>query len=375
MISFIVPVKNGLRYTRALVESVRRGNPGAAVEWVIVDSGSTDGTPEYAAEIGARLVPFRREPFNYCAAIDAGAAAASGSLWIVANNDIEFRSTGDLARLERLFREWPIVAAASPGRPAGAAEFEFAEGGINGACWAVRPEAFRAWGGLPERLSGYGYDEAFTHAQIWRHGYAFALLTGWNVFHYGSATFAATGGNTTPALRRNLSRLLAILDAADLDREGSPERILERLYQRERERAPARLGLTDLPGGMEWLRRQGYVGARPVEAERMDIPRVVGDVRTAESRQWLPWLANELLLQPEAPVVGADGWYAVRAVHDYLSATREVQEALLREARAVGPPPPPCMAPLPPKRPGFRHRLLAAVHTWRSRRIRLPEGW
>ena len=52
MISFIVPVKDGLPYTRALVESVRARNPEAAVEWVIVDSGSTDGTLEYCAEIG-----------------------------------------------------------------------------------------------------------------------------------------------------------------------------------------------------------------------------------------------------------------------------------------------------------------------------------
>src|SRR5687767_2742462 len=90
--SFIVPVRNLLDLTRALVESVHAWNPAVAVEWVIVDSGSTDGTADYCRQIGARLLSFPAEPFNYCAAVNAGANAATGNVWIIANNDIEFRS-------------------------------------------------------------------------------------------------------------------------------------------------------------------------------------------------------------------------------------------------------------------------------------------
>ncbi|HEU4752180.1 MAG TPA: glycosyltransferase family 2 protein, partial [Armatimonadota bacterium] len=93
--SFIVPVKNQLAMTRGLIESTQDTNPGCRVEWIIVDSGSTDGTREYCERAGARVLPFRSDPFNYCAAINTGAAAATGRLWVIANNDLEMRSTGD----------------------------------------------------------------------------------------------------------------------------------------------------------------------------------------------------------------------------------------------------------------------------------------
>ena len=198
MITIIVPVKNGLAYTRALVKSVAARNPDAAVEWVIVDSGSTDGTLEFCREVGARVVPFRRDPFNYCAAINAGAAAATGDLWIISNNDIEFRSAGDLARIEQAFRDWPLVVVLSPGRELGGAEIEFRREWLYGPCWTVRPEAFRAWGGLPEALSGYGYDELYTVSQCWQRGYGLAWLTGWTVLHHGKCHLRAGGRDRDP---------------------------------------------------------------------------------------------------------------------------------------------------------------------------------
>lgn len=345
-------------------------NPGARIQWVIVDSGSTDGTLEFCREIGATVVPFRSDPFNYCAAVNRGAEQAEGDLWIIANNDIEFRSSGDLARLERLFREWPLVALASPGRPSGEAEMEFVLDWINGATWAVRPEAFRSWGGLPEAMSGYGWDEIYTVYQCWRRGWGNAWLTGWDVFHHGSVTFGPLGGNVIPAMRRNLSRLLAALDAKDLDTRAGPDRIVERLTRREQERAPLRLVLSEPWPGWE---RQGYVNARraPLEPAARDGAALVVRHGGAADRQWLPWLENELLLQPDTPIVGGDGWYAVRPV----SGAYPAAEALIPRARSVSPPPPALMPVLPPKRPTLRQRISAFLHTWRNRGNRLPEGW
>jgi GT2 family glycosyltransferase len=408
VISFIVPVKNGLQYTRALVESVRAGNPEAPVEWIIVDSGSTDGTLEYCSEIGARVARFRSEPFNYCAAVNAGAEQASGDLWIIANNDVEFRSPGDMARLERLFEEWPLLAVVSPGREAGEAELEFLYGSINGACWAVRPSAFRSWGGMPETMSGYGYDEAFTAFQCWRHGLGIGWITGWDVFHHGSVTFGPLAGNVAPALRRNLSRLLLAMDARDLDRGGSPEGIMRRLVRRELERAPWRLALATAPSESAWLERQGYANARPVRQNRQlselqrvyaregmsgrflglhrhlagegelfpeGVPQVFGVSAAAAARQWLPWLENELLLRPDARVVGRDGWYAVRPDEDTSRFDlREVAECL-PSVRQAGPAPPVLMPPLAHKRATLRQRLTSALHAWRHSRVSLPEGW
>lgn len=373
MVSIIVPVKNGLPYTRALVETVRATNPEAHVEWVIVDSGSTDGTLEWAEAVGARLVHFRSDPFNYCAAVNAGAEAAAGDLWIIANNDIEFRSTLDLHRVERAFREWPILAVLCPGRAEGEAELEFRFGGLNGACWVVRPDAFRAWGGMPEQMSGYGYDEAFTQIQCWRRGLGFAWLTGWEVFHHGSVTFGPEAGNVTPALRRNLSRLLRVVGAEDLDTADPPARIIERLYAREQAAAPARLLYAGLEPGL-W-ERHGYVNAKASAPADSGAAWVTGDPETAAAAQWLPWLANELLLQPAARIVGTQGWWAVRDRADLATLESEKKTARTLGARAIGPPPPRMMPPLAPRRATLRQRLSALVHTFRQRGKTLPEGW
>lgn len=371
MFSFIVPVKNGLDYTRAFVESVRGANPSSQIEWVIVDSGSTDGTLEYAEALRARVVPFRREPFNYCAAVNAGAESASGDLWIIANNDLEFRSRDDLARIERLFRDWPLLTVLSPGRPKGNAELEFVQEGINGATWVVRPEAFRSWGGMPEGMSGYGYDEAYTAVQCWRHGYGIGWLTGWDVFHHGSVTFGPLSGNVSPALRRNLGRLLLALDSGDLDGPGSPSRILHRLLQRELSRAPLRLDASQWRG-RDWV-RQGYANARAPHSDEMPAAARIFTLESAgppEASQWLPWLANELLLQPEASAVGGHGWYAVRG-----PAGLEVARNVSAAARSVGPPPPALMSPIAEKRPTLRQRIIALLHDWRRRGAELPPEW
>lgn len=375
MFSFIVPVKNGLDYTRPFIESVLATNPGVALEWVVVDSGSTDGTLEYCASIGARVVPFRSQPFNYCAAVNAGAAVARGDLWIVANNDLEFRSHGDLARVERIYREWPLLAVLSPGRAVGDAELEFAYDRVNGATWVVRPEAFHSWGRMPEALSGYGYDEVYTVFQCWKRGYGLASLTGWDVHHYGSVTFGPEAGNVSPALRRNLSRLLRVMEAVDLEGLQSPEEIIRRLKARELAGAATRIGVLAAWDDRKWLERQGYAGARVASGGDAATLVVTGGTASGQERQWLPWLANELLLQPEVPAVGGEGWWAVRPEVRFGGLSEAKQRMLLESARAVGSAAPVLMPAMAPKRPTWRQRISAVVHSWRQRGRELPEGW
>jgi hypothetical protein len=248
---------------------------------------------------------------------------------------------------------------------------EFVFDDLNGATWVVRPEAFHAWGGMPEAMSGYGYDEAYTVFQCWRHGYGIGLLTGWDVHHYGSVTFGPEAGNVSPALRRNLSRLLGALDAAELDGPAPPEQIIQRLKERELARIPVRLGLSSSPGE-KWLERQGYPAARVGPGTEATL--FPGHGFCAE-RQWLPWLANELLLQPHAPVVGGEDGRAVRPGAGIEQLSEAKQQELLQSARAVGPPAPRLMPPVRPKRATLRQRLAAVVHAWRQRNRSLPEGW
>jgi len=366
VISIIVPVKNGLQYTRALVETVRTTNPDTSIEWVIVDSGSTDGTLDYVAEIGAVLVPFCRQPFNYCAALNAGAAVATGDVWIMSNNDVEFRSAGSLARLEQLFVEWPVLGVVSPTRDSAAADIEFQREWIYGPCWAVRPEAFRAWGGMPEAVSGYGYDELWTIVRCWHVGRALGYLAGWSVLHHGSVTFGPTGANTTAAMRRNLSRLLTELGDRDLDVGSEMQAIADAVCRRHIQHAPLLLALDQR--WEAYLPQQGYAGARVCEGAALPqgAARVVVTGADLGARQWLPWLANELMLQPDVGVVGANGVFAIRE-----------PEALqqLHAAKAVGPPAPPVVPSPPEERATFRQRLGAYLHDWRHRKARLPEEW
>jgi len=368
-------VKDHLALTRALVDSVAAGNPAAQVEWVVVDTGSRDGTREYCARIGASVVDHPRRPFNYCAAVNAGARAATGDLWVIANNDLEFRSGGDLPRIAEAFARWPLLSVLSPCGAAPDDDLEFRLE-VCGACWAVRPAAFRAWGGLPEEMTGYGYDELFTLSRCLHDGTALAMLPGWRVFHHGGRTFGEVGGNTSQAMRRNLSRLLGVLGARDLDAGGNRRHIVRKLSARQLNRAPARLAVPR--ARTEWLRQQGYGAAKAVcSARRLPAGAawVWGAAESRDRRQWLPWLANELLLQPDAEIVGAHGWYALRGGSGSRLPGAADLDRLVWSARAVGPPPPVLPMPRLLRRPNLRAHAAALRHDWRHRGARLPADW
>jgi hypothetical protein len=227
---------------------------------------------------------------------------------------------------------------------------------------------------MPETLSGYGYDEVYTVCRCWRRGGAIALLTGWNVHHFGSVTFGPEAGNITPALRRNLSRLLTVMEASDLDTREHPDRIIQHLYAREVAAAPQVLALGSLPDNPRWRERQGYQNALHPRAAPGSA-HVLGTSTSWERCQWLPWLANELCLQPTAAAVGGQGWYAIRHYEEFQRQPQAERDRVLAEARSVGPAPPPLMPRLPVKRPTLRQRISAIVHTWKQRSRRLPEGW
>lgn len=359
MISIIVPVKNGLSFTRGLFESLTAGNPDVDVQWIIVDSGSTDGTVEFCRDNRLERVEFTSTPFNYCAAVNRGAERARGDVWMIANNDLTFRSQGDLRQIEDVFREWPLLSVLSPGRMDGSQGLEFRIDGVNGACWVVRAASIREWGGMPEQLSGYGYDEAFTAVMCWRRGYLLGWLNGWDVLHHGSATFGPEGGNTTPAMRRNLIRLLQILGHGDLDRPGvSASRLVAQVYERERASAPARL---------EWIGpqfdvvAQGYVNVATHANPSAKLPRLTVD--GAPNRQWAPWAANLLERDPEC---AAFKWDQVQM---------ECGETGIALAPPAGPAPTELLPPVPEKRPTLRQQISARLHDWRNRRNRLPDGW
>ncbi|MBR0874904.1 glycosyltransferase [Bradyrhizobium tropiciagri] len=79
IISIVTPVLNGGDDLRACIESVKAQTPrGALVEHLIIDGGSTDGSAELAAALGARVL---REPtVGLTGRMNIGYRAAMGEL-------------------------------------------------------------------------------------------------------------------------------------------------------------------------------------------------------------------------------------------------------------------------------------------------------
>jgi glucosyl-3-phosphoglycerate synthase len=86
-ISVIIPVLNESRTIRSVVEFARRG--ARVSEVIVVDDGSIDGSPEMAAEAGARVITSR--------ILGKGASMEDGAA--VANNEVLLYLDGDLSGL------------------------------------------------------------------------------------------------------------------------------------------------------------------------------------------------------------------------------------------------------------------------------------
>lgn len=85
MISVVVPVHNGRAFLRQALESIFR-EADRALEVIVVDDGSTDGSADIAAEFSVRCV--RSAHRGVASARNLGLAAATGSLlgWLDADD-------------------------------------------------------------------------------------------------------------------------------------------------------------------------------------------------------------------------------------------------------------------------------------------------
>jgi glycosyltransferase involved in cell wall biosynthesis len=78
IVTVVTPSLNGMRYLPQCIDSIRRQESDRVeVEHIIVDGGSTDGTPEYAASRGCNVM--YREGGIY-EALNIGSRSAHGSL-------------------------------------------------------------------------------------------------------------------------------------------------------------------------------------------------------------------------------------------------------------------------------------------------------
>ena len=89
ILSIITGTYQRLDYLRAMVESVRNQMPvGFDYEFVIVDGGSTDGTPEWCAQQADIHFIQQGELLGAIRAFDAGCRAAQGDYVLLLNDDV-----------------------------------------------------------------------------------------------------------------------------------------------------------------------------------------------------------------------------------------------------------------------------------------------
>jgi GT2 family glycosyltransferase len=112
-VSVILPTLNaGPRFKRVLA-SIEAQTGTGAVDVVVVDSGSTDGTPELAADWGARVLRIPAEEFGHGRTRNLAAEAATGDVLLMLVQDAALIGGHALRALVAELYEAPNVAAVS----------------------------------------------------------------------------------------------------------------------------------------------------------------------------------------------------------------------------------------------------------------------
>lgn len=83
-VSVVIRTLNEARHLDALLTGIEeQETDGLAVEVVLVDSGSTDGTLEIAERHGCRILHIRREDFSFGRSLNMGCEAAEGEILVI----------------------------------------------------------------------------------------------------------------------------------------------------------------------------------------------------------------------------------------------------------------------------------------------------
>jgi glycosyltransferase involved in cell wall biosynthesis/predicted Zn-dependent protease len=235
--SLVILCCNQLDFTRQCLESVLR-HTRAPYELILVDNGSTDGTPAYLQEVSQRPGPERvvvirnEENRGFAAGCNQGLAQARGRYLVLLNNDTLVTSGWLEGLIEWVLRDWPAVGMVGPVTSWSAPpqqipvdyrmpqELEaFAArrrraylgqalgiGRLLGFCLLLRREVLEAVGGLDEGFGPGFFEDDDLSLRVRKLG--FRLLVALDVFihHYGNRTFVGLGIDARKLLQENFER-------------------------------------------------------------------------------------------------------------------------------------------------------------------------
>ena len=86
-VSVVIPAYNGAHELPGLLEALKRQQGAGELELVVVDSGSTDGTPELAEQAGARVIHIPQAEFSHSCSRRLGAENAGGEYLLFMTQD------------------------------------------------------------------------------------------------------------------------------------------------------------------------------------------------------------------------------------------------------------------------------------------------
>lgn len=111
-LSVVVVTHNGREMALRTLRSARAGCGAIDVEWLVVDSGSEDGTPDAIEAEWADVLVARRANIGFAAANNVALARAQGRYVLLLNPDVEIRE-GTLEGLVAALDARPGLGAAS----------------------------------------------------------------------------------------------------------------------------------------------------------------------------------------------------------------------------------------------------------------------
>jgi GT2 family glycosyltransferase len=199
-VSIVIPLYNQLAYTRMCLESIHTTVP-EAVEIILIDNASSDGTAEYLATLGGVSVIGNAENLGFAGACNQGIRAATGEWIVVMNNDV-LLSAGWLEGLWAAARRWDLDMV-SPAIREGERNYDIdsyarqltsrmngviRRGRVSGICFMTHNKVFDAIGVFDEnfRIGQYEDKDLFLRAVM--AGFKLGTVGSAFLHHFGSMT-------------------------------------------------------------------------------------------------------------------------------------------------------------------------------------------